>query len=376
MLKCISISDIHLGINRIPADSIPARLRTYLYPHLTKDLDILFIVGDFFDGDISMSSQVSHESLLVISELVHLAIQNDFLIRVVQGTFSHDKHQLQCFTTSKPVYNRHNEEVVKVFNTIDIEFIKSLNTSIMYIPDDLATKDAIGAIRACLDNNSVTQVDIMLHHGYFTHLLPRGMPHTPSNTLDETVVAKLVKGIVLNGHIHSSSVHKKVVNNGSFDRLAHGEEESKGFFVFKLYRSNNKVELKFIRNKKATIRHTVNLIYFKDDIVSALQKFKEELHIAGEDADGDIFFIRVFSDNLNIRQGAIEYAINTFPNVKMEIKKTRSVAVDKAISDLHRLSGLPVITDSNLPSRVLDYTKKSKPTLDINYIKDKLNGRY
>ncbi len=372
MVNIISISDIHLGKNRILPNAIPNRLRMFLYPELIKELDVLFLVGDLTDGDLSMSSTASHETLKLIDELIELAVQNDFLIRIVQGTFSHDKHQLNCFNTRKPVFNKHNEEVVKVFKSIDIEFIKSLDMSVMYIPDDLPTKDIMSDVRTCLDNNSVRQVDVMLHHGYFEHLLPRGMPHMPTNTLNENLIKKLVKGIVLNGHIHTSSVTQTVLNNGSFDRLAHNEEESKGFFKLSLDTKNSKCEYKFIENTKATLFHTINLIRFKDDFDKALDEFKKQLDETAKKADGEIFFIRIFSDNVLVRHSAIEYATETYANVKMSIKKSKTREVDKAIADLHELAGLPEINENNLPPRIAEYSKSCDVVLELQYIMDKL----
>ena len=60
------------------------------------------------------------------------------------------------------------------------------------------------------------------------------------------------------GHVHKRSTYKKIEVAGSFDRLAHGEEEPKGFLDVTYYSEDNRV-VKFVENKDAEVYTSITL---------------------------------------------------------------------------------------------------------------------
>ena len=77
--------------------------------------------------------------------------------------------------------------------------------------------------------SGLTKVDYAVMHGQFDYQLPKhitGMPrHDSQKYLD------IVKHYIFIGHIHTHSVYDRIIAQGSFDRLTHGQEEPKGYVV-------------------------------------------------------------------------------------------------------------------------------------------------
>ncbi len=259
MLRILSTSDIHIDVPRVAASIIADNFRAKILPHMTDDLDMLVIAGDLSDGALDMSGVASYELISLMQEIVRLAVEHNIIVRVLQGTFTHDRKQNQFFKLF-------THQLVKVVTTIDVEVIESLGISVLYKPDDLPFKDAVVRIKTLLKDCSIDKVDLFINHGYFSHLLPHGIPHVPTNTLSYSDTKQFVKGIVLTGHVHTPGIYKNIVCNGSFDRLQHGEEEKKGFFLIDYSVENNRATVDFMDNELATIFKTIDVSDIESDL--------------------------------------------------------------------------------------------------------------
>jgi hypothetical protein len=370
-LNLISISDIHLGKSSIPPEYIPDNIRKYLYPHLNKDLDILFIVGDFFDTILDLNSKAGFEASCIIHEIIDLSIKNDFIVRVLQGTYTHDRHQNMTFKSNTKMID--TEDRLKVFEDIDLEYIERFNINVLYIPDDLPNKNIMDYIYNIQKNSNIKQFDLILHHGYFKHILPIGMPHEPINTLDADILSKLVKGVILNGHIHTPSMYKKVINNGSFDRLTHNEEEPKGFFKLVYDTKNSKVIHEFIENKDANIFKSIYL-HKCDDLEDAINVVRNKITKIRKHIKNKLLFIRIISDSDMIKQGVTRYISTAFENIKITSKKYTKNKNDNYLENdkLCNVDELPKITEDNIIDMVVNFTKKENIPLSREYVMEKL----
>ena len=250
-IECISISDLHIGNNRISPEIIHRNLKKYLYPELNSNLDILFISGDMFHTLLSLNSSAAYISILIINELIELSKKYDFLIRVLKGTFEHDRDQNKYFLIEE-------DNNVKVFNTMSIEYIEKYDIYVGYVPDDLPYKNAQIELTNRIKEFNIEKLDILVMHGYCRHEIPKDVPIEPVNLFDIDFLMNYVKGPILKGHIHSKSIYKTCVNNGSFDRWCHGQEEKKGYFKITYTRGNN-FSYKFIENKDTCIFKTITI---------------------------------------------------------------------------------------------------------------------
>jgi hypothetical protein len=362
-IKGLTFSDVHLGHGRVLAPVIHENIRRTIYPQLNDELDILFIVGDFFDGLLDMNGQAGWVAYCIIAELIELAKKHKFLIRVVRGTFSHDRMQNQWFETeSEPTYIG-EDLLVRVFNNISIEHINGLDIDIMYVPDDLPYEDAMPVIRETIAEHQLQKVDILLNHGYFSHLLPKGIPHEPPNTFKAENFDELVRGVVLNGHIHQPGVYRKVISHGSFERLAHGEEEAKGCFVIYYDNESGKCSHEFLENKNATTFKTFDLTKWRSEseVLSEYGGWLKHL-LANDISTSNPIFIRIICDDAMLKQAVLTFTREQSERVILSSKKSNRKSEDNEDGEDIRTStvDLPIITEDNLSEMVVEFLARVK----------------
>ncbi len=359
-IKGLSASDFHFGHPRVPAEIMYRNVVKTMYPHLNDELDILFIVGDFFDRLLDMSGQAGYYAALVIDELKKLAEKHQFFIRIVRGTFSHDRLQNQFFIKNAAPLMINGEQLVRLYDTIEIEHLSTLGINILYVPDDLPYEDATPVIKDKIRDAQLTQVDFALTHSYFEHLIPPGLPRKPHNTYSADTFGEFVRGVVLNGHIHTRRVYKKVVTNGSFERLCHGEEELKGFFVIRYDKETGATTHDFIVNEFATTFRTINLSRCAS-VPEAITKYQKKVStlVDTDNSTYGILHIRILTDDNILRDAIVEFTKGEYENVVVTSKKaTKKVTSEEDI--ITQVADLPIITEANLPSMISEFLLREK----------------
>jgi len=254
-LNIACISDIHLGNKRNNARNIIKNLYA-AFPDNSKtgELDIIFIAGDVFDSLFSLSDNDVVDIDLWIASLLQLCVKHDILLRVLDGTKSHDWFQSERFMTIANILN--NKVDVKYYKEIAVEYIERFGINVLYVPDEAndTTEKTLKQVKEILEAKGLKRVDYAVMHGQFEHQLP---PFIKVQKHDSKEYLALVKELIFVGHIHTHSVYKRIIAQGSFDRISHGEEEPKGH-VRVVMKSNGDRNIKFIENKKATIFKTIN----------------------------------------------------------------------------------------------------------------------
>lgn len=365
-INIIAISDIHVGCPRLNPRQLHERFIKYLYPHITKEIDILFVCGDFFDSLLNMNSLASLESIEIIRELKALCRDNECDLRILRGTFTHDRDQPQHFVNGEDP----NDKTVQLFKTVDVEYNERTGLNILYIPDNVPTKDIYEDIRNLLASHNLEKVDILVHHGYFKHMLPPNIQE-PHGCLDVEIVSKFVKGCVLNGHVHLTSIHKNVISVGSFDRMTHNEEGPKGFY--KVHIDQEGVyHFSFIENKEANKFLTFDMRTFGTMCSEAIAFFtKKWAALIPTFSKTETIHIRFISDDLGIIEGCSQVAREQMPEVIID--KVNTVKRAQILENVNMgLSELPVITEDNLPELLLPIVQKKSPTHNLQDIKDVL----
>lgn len=254
-LNIVSISDIHLGHRRTPTSHIISNLRYYLNENFLSNVDILNFVGDIFDTELHLSNQFMSDIHFWICDLLKICSIAKTKIRILEGTPDHDRKQSKLFLT----LNKAMGDIVdlKYFDDISIEFINDFNINVLYIPDKIrpTAQKIYSDVISLLEINNLIQVDYALIHGQFEHQMGgiiTSSTHNANNYL------KLVKKYIFVGHIHFMSQLDRILAQGSFDRLCHGEEHAKGFFFVSVI-ENGFDTITFIENKKALVYKTINL---------------------------------------------------------------------------------------------------------------------
>ena len=342
----LAISDVHIGCPRLDPFLLHDRFNKFLYPRITKDISILFICGDFFDTLINLSNPSSREAMAIIRELKFICKTVGCDLRVLRGTFSHDRDQPLHFIHGEDP----NNSVVKMYDKISFEYHEKTGLNIVYIPDNHGSKDIYSDISELLRAHNVEKADILVHHGYFLHMFPPGVK--PDNhSLDVDLIQKYIKGCVLNGHVHKSSIYKNVISIGSFDRLAHDEDGPKGFYQVDI--EDDKYKFNFIENKEANKFITIDLLGFGTDNEAALKYFCEEWgKLIPTFIEGNIVHVRVKTDDKTVNDACREAAKGMWKWTIVDAAKT--VKRDQILENVNTcLDELPVITPGNIETLLM-----------------------
>lgn len=354
-LKILALADLHCGCPRIDPFHFQACIEEYVIPRITRDLSHVVIAGDFFDLMVTMNSIVSVIAMNVISLLKKACYENGVKLRVLRGTYTHDRNQLVHFTASSPEYN----SCIKMYDSLSVEHDDDTGVDLLYMPDNLKCSDIYQEVENLLQSHSLKQVDVVIHHGYFKHMLPFGIPE-PSGTLDFDKFKRFYTGCVLNGHVHTPSIYHNVVSIGSFDRFAYGEEEPKGLYI--VTRNDDKYTFEFVENKSANPFWTVNLKEFGENSERAFDYFAKEWlpkleKVSFENAS---IHIRIMSDSTGIVEGCAAMLNGKVKNVVVD--KGAVTKKENEISNAQmNLEELPKITPDNLLDLLVPIVQKSHP---------------
>lgn len=282
-IQYLVLSDIHLGNKRNPTTNIIKNLDIFFDDYTTKSkflsLDIIFIAGDLFDTLLDFSSNDIHEITLWLGRLLNFCNRFNIKLRILEGTPSHDNGQSKIVTTLDIltcVFNMSPtiKTDVKYINTLFIETIVDLGLTVLYLPDEwsYSSEDTLNQVRELLLSNNLQTVDISIQHGLYNYQL-KDVPCGNIKHSEEDYLL-LVKYFINIGHIHVFSTYDRIIAQGSFDRIAHGEESPKGAVLCTI-NSFGDSYFTFIENKHAKVFKTVELRY--KDITKNLLKINKEI---------------------------------------------------------------------------------------------------
>ena len=367
--RALALADLHLGCPRLDPLIFQACIEEYVIPRITREISHVFISGDFFDLLINMSSIASLVATSIISRLKQVCFENGVKLRVLRGTHTHERNQTKHFLVSAPQFN----DCVRLFEELAIEYDESTGMHFLYIPDNLKYADINEEVEKLLQAHALKSVDVVIHHGYFKHMLPPGIPE-PSGTLDYNKFCKFFTGCVLNGHVHVRSIYNNVVSIGSFDRMAYGEEEAKGFY--QINREDNGVyTFEFIENKHAQLFVTIDIREFScDDLRSAIDWVKQKLPARTKTARP--IHVRLLSDDTALVEGVKTVLMEEGGDIIVDRGATtkREQLIENLMLDL---SELVEITPDNLQDLLLPIIQKQHPEItpeEVKLVLDELKG--
>lgn len=317
-LRVACVSDIHLGHKRNTTDYIVENLKAAFPDNLeTAELDILFIAGDLFDGLLINNSDDVYQADDFIFYLLRLCKKHDILLRVLEGTPSHD-----FFQSKRIVHLNENAHIgcdLKYFSVLSVEKNDRFGISILYVPDEWedSAEKTLTQVHELLALNGLNSVDIACMHGNFPHQLPevvKAQKHDPQAYLD------LVKYLVFVGHVHKHSVFDRIIAQGSFDRMSHNEEEPKGHVRATLNRDGS-YEVQFVENPRARIFKTIECRGLT--VAETLQEIAEQI----KDVP-DMSFVRLSCSKSNPILQDMDQLLQHWPLIKWS-KIVKEVATDQ-----------------------------------------------
>lgn len=268
------ISDIHLAHPRTSTYHIIENLRK-AFPDTpeTAKLDILFFAGDVFDRLMNLPQDEVDAIQEWIADLLKLCAKHGILVRVLEGTPSHDWRQSKQFVNVNN--SLHLKANLRYVDILSIEVIDELGgLSVLYVPDEWNAEAEVTRqqVTELLNIHGMDQVDIACMHGSFDYQLPI---ESVKNHDSEAYMA-LVKHYIGIGHVHIRSERgNKLLAQGSFDRLSHGEESPKGHYRACISPHGNYHW--FVENKDARIYTTLDCREKSTEEVIALLEEREDL---------------------------------------------------------------------------------------------------
>lgn len=271
-IRIACFSDIHLGHRDNDTVDILNMLSTEIFEkNLLSKIDLLIFAGDIFDRLLQLDYPALAEIDYWFAKLFRHCSEKNVLIRVLEGTPRHDRGQPKRLET---IWSLTGSTCDFLYvDTLKIERIDRFDMQVLYIPDEYLprTDQILEAVQMLYKEKGIEQVDIAIMHGQFEYQAPVGVEGIPVHNSE--IYQKLVKTAIFIGHVHTHSRRGKIVAQGSFDRLRHGEEEPKGYVYANI--KNGKAQFHFIENKQARIYKTVQ-VYGLDTEQTSL-KIKQAL---------------------------------------------------------------------------------------------------
>lgn len=259
-LRLSVTSDIHLGHRRNEAAFIIKNLNAHITndAHLSQ-IDLLVLAGDIFDDLLPLNSDDVPHIKAWIAHTLRLCHKYGVTVRVLEGTPSHDRAQSMLFPAINEIHE-HNAAMgvdLKWVRELCVERIEKFGVDILYIPDEWShsTPETLAQAQAALEAAGLEQVDIAIMHGQFRYQMPMQVKDDACH--NEAAYMAMVRYLIFIGHIHIHSRYEKIVAQGSFDRISHGEEGPKGFVTATLH-PDGASEVTFVENTGARRFVTVN----------------------------------------------------------------------------------------------------------------------
>lgn len=323
----MNFSDVHLGNSRTSSEFIINNVQTMLSPPVLLDLDMIIIAGDLFDKELPLAGTWQIQQFILF--LIRAAYKYDIVIRILEGTPSHDRGQGAIINTLIEAYDKKVD--VKYYDDVAVEHIDSLDLDILYVPDEWSSDhDATWyAVNEALRKAGLTSVHMSIMHGMFEHQLPNGIPR-PCHSLER--YSSITEYYIVIGHIHKFSINGKAVSCGSTDRLAFNEESPKGMvqlLIDRLMYSNS--EIRFIENVGAKQYKTFDLTKIEpEDIELALD---EVSHMPADS------YVAVLTQRTPVKLGVIDSVKLRNPNlnwrariIKDDVSTAEPVLIDEVIN--------------------------------------------
>lgn len=360
----VTTGDVHTCHRRTPTHNV---LRTLNYIFYEKEslaaLDIVTINGDFWDTLKTQSDPDAQVTRQWIRRFVDDCAANDVSLFVLEGTPDHDWKQSAEFVLHKTTCDVHH--------ITDVSVIKHEKTGLtmLFVPDEIrGTHEAIWEL-VCerMAEANVEKVDLTFIHGGFDFHFPSYL-NIPCHSTER--YSGIVNYGVFCNHIHRSAHKSLVWGGGSPDRLAHGEEEDKGYFHVDINTSAGTMQVNWIVNPHAWTYRKISIESYSDNIEQILHMVRSE--VAGLNA-GSWVKLTHCSDQavgMVIQQLRVE-----FPQLQWELEMTTNPgAVDtKAVYTKDLYKGV-TITPDNAKDTLIDWIKNNYDISDeeITY----LHGMY
>lgn len=275
----LTIADIHFGVME-PEKQYENLELPLIFLEMYKNIDLIVVLGDYFDAILSMNSSAAIYAVRWFSKLLKTAKDNGVKkVRFIRGTKEHDNLQLEAFREMED-----EEGFFKLFNENTYEeTLPGLRA--IYCPDENINAKNYNQIYS---QNMLKFPNIGFFHGSFDVVLPDIVVQLSEETSMNNIIydynrwSKIVSGPMISGHWHDGNEIGSLIYVGSFDRWAFNEMVDKGFGFIQMDTETNKYFYKKIVNEFAdkfiTFDIDTHLYSTLDEYTSLIKTVEKELN--------------------------------------------------------------------------------------------------
>lgn len=375
LYKLLVIGDIHFGY--YPAELLYKEFKLVIN-NITKDIDVVFIAGDYFDTKLSLSSKHSIYAIKTFCDILDKCEQTNTKLRMIRGTASHDpENQLVNLSSIA----KSSKVDFKLYLTVgEEELFPDFN--VLYVPEEyMENKDEY------YKEFFNKKYQCIIGHGMFeetNYVTNKTLNMKKYPVFNSAFIEKICDGPIIFGHIHKSQkIRNRIMYTGSFTRSRYGEEEDKGFIISTYETENNSTDFKFIVNDKATKFDTVSIldtseifslllneqIQFIKEMISTYKKDKLRIKINIPKTYDNT---KVFIDSVTTVFGNMENVdIIIMDNTKEETKQKTKEIVDKLMLKYNFIFDKSISYEEKIQQFI--YNKKGEK-IDLENIRKIING--
>lgn len=347
------ISDIHLGHRRTPTEHIVKNLYTVLNDMVeVSTWDMLVIPGDLLDRVLGFNDDENLSPIFRLGDkILRTCEKNDIVLRILEGTPAHDRKQSKYLEYLSRISGRTGKLDFKYVDTLSIEYIERFNIHVLYVPDEwhhdvFVTYDDT---KTLLKQRNLNTVDFCFFHGAFNYQIDERLNPKAHN---EELWSSLVKYYLFAGHVHYRSQYKNIIVPGSFDRLAHGEEEPKGWITCEI-RSEDEHVLLFHENQNAMVYKTIDV---RGMTVEEMLPYIEEQI---KDIKG-IAYVRLWVSSRSEMRDGLETLKkqHSYLRFSLKVDETKNKKVEKTIRLVESKFQPIDLTKENIPRLIEERLEK------------------
>lgn len=250
MLNAMCIADLHFGaINGV---KLLKELNHLFIRKIEKSdsVNLVVICGDLTDKALSYNDVSINSLLIFINKLAELCEKKEVRFRVIKGTNTHERNQLENYR-----YLESNPNLdFKIINEMTVEEFNGLK--LLYLPENYEIKYS----------DIPNDIDFCFGHGDINFLNYGNKILDKKNSFQVNKLKKKIKHFGIFGHYHQfKNYEDKIFYIGSFSRWVFGEEERKGFVNVIYDDEDDSASIKFIENKLCDYYKTVDITSYIND---------------------------------------------------------------------------------------------------------------
>lgn len=347
----LTISDIHLYNPRISNQKMIDALDDVLKQPCFKVANTIIFAGDYTDRRVTLDHPDNGTIIRGFARWCFACEEQDKEIWILEGTRSHDWGQMRTFFEMARIFTPNLK--IRYFDKITVFKDERFDLDFLFVPDDIHhDHDVIfSMVEEQMQKANVQMVDFAIMHGMFESQVPEGL-NLPCHKYEN--FDRIVRHAILIGHVHINSENGKMLAQGSFGRISHGEEQPKGYYHTWLDKEGV-FHKQFIENKLAELFITVDCLGLTAD-----QTF-ESVNTAILEYGSDVN-IRIMSEAENPVFQNMDEMIRAFPMARFstpkKIKPKESKPKIKLGDKLDKIFNVPLINRDNIGKLVLDRSER------------------